>query len=101
VNDDAVPLPDPGTVAPSVSDPQIEPLKANDTAADMSCIIIKGVENWFLTGGTNDPDSIDTVVQIGLFRVLKRVDFKSRGLLSAPTQQHEVLRRRTVDKITY
>jgi hypothetical protein len=23
---------------------------------------MKGIENWFLTGDTNDPDSIDTVV---------------------------------------
>jgi hypothetical protein len=46
-------------------------LKENDTAADIRCIIIKGIENWFLTGDTNDPDSIDTVVQIGWFQVLK------------------------------
>jgi hypothetical protein len=46
-------------------------LKENDTAADIRCIIIKGIENWFLTGGTNDPDSIDTVVETGWFQVLK------------------------------
>jgi hypothetical protein len=46
-------------------------LKENDTAADIRCIIIKGIEKWFLTGDTNDPDSIDTVVQIGWFQVLK------------------------------
>jgi hypothetical protein len=28
-------------------------------------------ENWFLTGDTNDPDSIETVAQIGWFQVLK------------------------------
>ena len=46
-------------------------LKETKTAADIRCIIIKGIENWFLTGDTNDPDSIDTVVQIGWFQVLK------------------------------
>ena len=47
-------------------------LKETKTAADIRCIIIKGIENWFLTGGTNDPDSIETVAQIGWFQVLKR-----------------------------
>jgi hypothetical protein len=40
-------------------------LKEHDTAADIRCIITKGIEKWFLTGDTNDPDSIDTVAQIG------------------------------------
>jgi hypothetical protein len=35
-------------------------LKEHDTAADIRCIITKGIEKWFLTGDTNDPDSIDT-----------------------------------------
>jgi hypothetical protein len=46
-------------------------LKETKTAADIRCIIIKGIENWFLTGDTNDPDSIETVDQIGWFQVLK------------------------------
>jgi membrane glycosyltransferase len=46
-------------------------MKEHDTAADIRYIIIKGIENWFLTGDTNDPDSIVTVVQIGWFQVLK------------------------------
>ncbi len=41
------------------------------TAADIRCIIIKGIESWFLTGATNDPDSIETVVRIGWFQMLK------------------------------
>jgi hypothetical protein len=43
----------------------------HDTAADIRCIITKGIENWFLTGDMNDPDSIDTAAQIGWFQVLK------------------------------
>jgi hypothetical protein len=46
-------------------------LKEHDTAADIRCIITKGIEKWFLTGDTNDPDSIDTAAQIGWFPVLK------------------------------
>jgi hypothetical protein len=46
-------------------------LKETKTAANTRCIIIKGIENWFLTGDTNDPDSIETVEQIGWFQVLK------------------------------
>jgi hypothetical protein len=41
------------------------------TAADIRCIITKGIENCFLTGDTNDPDSIEPVEQIGWFQVLK------------------------------
>jgi hypothetical protein len=39
--------------------------------ADIRCTITRGIENWFLTGDTNDPDSIETVAQIGWFQVLK------------------------------
>jgi hypothetical protein len=46
-------------------------LTENKTAADIRCIITKGIENWFLTGDTNDPDSIEPVEQIGWFQVLK------------------------------
>jgi hypothetical protein len=59
-------------------------LKENDTAADIRCIITKGIEKWFLTAETNNPGSIDTVAQIGWFQVLK-------GYIPTPTQQHEVL----------
>jgi hypothetical protein len=31
----------------------------------------KGIESWFLTGDTNDPDSSETVALIGWFQVLK------------------------------
>jgi hypothetical protein len=30
-----------------------------------------GTKSWFLTGDTNDPDSIETAAQIGWFQVLK------------------------------
>jgi hypothetical protein len=46
-------------------------LTETKTAADIRCIITKGIENWFLTGDTNDPDSIEAVEQIGWFQVLK------------------------------
>jgi hypothetical protein len=46
-------------------------LTETKTAADIRCIIIKGIKSWFLTGDTNDPDSIERVVQIGWFQVLK------------------------------
>jgi hypothetical protein len=63
-------------------------LEENDTAADIRCIINKGIDKWFLTGDTNDPDSIDTVAQIGWFQVLKgKSGLQTRGLLLAPTQQ--------------
>jgi hypothetical protein len=34
-------------------------------------MIIKGIENWFLNGDTNNPESIEAVEQIGWFQVLK------------------------------
>jgi hypothetical protein len=34
-------------------------------------MITKGIENWFLTGDTNDPDSTEPVEQIGWFQALK------------------------------
>jgi hypothetical protein len=37
----------------------------------MCDIIVEGIQNWFLTGNTNDPDSEDPTLQIGWFRVLK------------------------------
>jgi hypothetical protein len=40
-------------------------------AADIRCIITKGIESWFLIGATNDPDSIGKVVRIGWFQMLK------------------------------
>jgi hypothetical protein len=85
----------PGTVAPSVSDP---PTRAPE--GERHCIIVKGIEKSFPTGDKNDPDSIDTVVQIGWFQVLKGYIAKE-WLLPAPTQQHEVLHRRSADERTY
>jgi hypothetical protein len=46
-------------------------LTETDTAADIRCMIIKGIENWFLNGDTNNPESIEAVEQIGWFQVLK------------------------------
>ena len=46
-------------------------LQGTDTAADIRCTIVKGIEKWFLTGDTNNPNSTDTVVQIGWLQVLK------------------------------
>jgi hypothetical protein len=31
----------------------------------------KGIESWFITGDTNDPESSETVAQIGWFQVLQ------------------------------
>jgi hypothetical protein len=50
-------------------------------------MIIKGIENWFLNGDTNNPESIEAVEQIGWFQVLKGyipVDVKARALLPTP-----------------
>jgi hypothetical protein len=42
------------------------------TAADIRCIIIKGIESWFLNGATNDPDStIEIIDRIGWLQMLK------------------------------
>ncbi len=46
-------------------------LTETETAADIRCMIIKGIENWFLNGDTNNPESIEAVEQIGWFQVLK------------------------------
>jgi hypothetical protein len=67
----SVPLRGMRSAALAVSDPPPGHLKEAKTAADIRCIIIKGIENWFLTGDTNDPDSIETVAHIGWFQVLK------------------------------
>ena len=54
-----------------------EHLKETKTAADIRCIITKGIENWFLTGDTNDPDSIETVERIGWYKCSKDTFQKS------------------------
>jgi hypothetical protein len=41
------------------------------TAGDIRCIILKGTESWFFIGDTNDPDSLEPIVQIGWFQVFK------------------------------
>jgi hypothetical protein len=46
-------------------------LKETKTVHDLRCIIIKGIESWFITGDTNDPESSETVAQIGWFQVLQ------------------------------
>jgi hypothetical protein len=62
------------------------------TAADIRCIITKGIESWFLNGATKDPYSmIETVVRIGWFQMLtgytyafpmSGLGFTARGLAS-------------------
>ena len=46
-------------------------LEDTSTAADLRCIIIQGIQNWFLTGDTNEPDNPDPIIQLGWFHVLK------------------------------
>jgi hypothetical protein len=46
-------------------------LKDTKTAADLRRTIIQGIESWFITGDTNDPNSSAITVQIGWFQVLK------------------------------
>jgi hypothetical protein len=41
------------------------------TADDMCDIIVEGIQNLFLTGDTNDPDSEDPTLQIGWLQVFK------------------------------
>jgi hypothetical protein len=64
-------LPGPSTVASSISDPPPRTPYRDQTAADIRCIITKGIENWFLTGDTKDPESIEPIDQIGWFQALK------------------------------
>jgi hypothetical protein len=59
-------------------------LKEAKTAPGLRCIIIKGIESWFITGDTNDPESSETIAQIGWFQVLKEYipeDWTSRNPL--------------------
>ena len=58
-------------MTPSISDSLHRHLKEPKTAADISCIITKGIESWFLIGDMNDPDSLEPVAKIGWFQVLK------------------------------
>jgi hypothetical protein len=39
-------------------------LKDIYTAAVIRCILFRGIESWFLVGDTNDPDSLEPIVQI-------------------------------------
>jgi hypothetical protein len=73
-------------------------------AADIRCIIRKGIESWFLIADTNDPDSIETVVQIACFQVLKGYipnDWTSKQEAFYRRQHEKVLHRRAVDERTY
>jgi hypothetical protein len=45
-------------------------LKDTKTAADLRRTIIQGIESWFITGDTNDPNSAITAKSVG-FKSLK------------------------------
>jgi hypothetical protein len=51
------------------------------TADNMRDIMIEGIQNWFLTGDTNDPESADPTNQIGWFQDATRVEHSARGFL--------------------
>jgi hypothetical protein len=48
-------------------------LTETDTAADIRCIIITGIENWFLTGDERLEHCRRTVEQIGWFQEVLKV----------------------------
>jgi hypothetical protein len=52
----------------------------------------KGIESWFITGDTNDPESSETVAQIGWFQVLQgyqKIGPQARSLLSKPKEKRQ------------
>jgi hypothetical protein len=46
-------------------------LEDTHTVDTLRCSIVDGIQSWFTTGATNDPDNTDPVVQIGCFQVIK------------------------------
>jgi hypothetical protein len=46
-------------------------LKDISTAADLRCITVKGIQQWFLTDDTNATDEADTTIQLGCFQIIK------------------------------
>jgi hypothetical protein len=64
----------PSTVASSISDLPPRTPNGHLTETKTTADILhnhEGLDNWFLTGDTNNPDSIEPVEQIGWFQVLK------------------------------
>jgi hypothetical protein len=45
--------------------------KTHPLQPTFECKIVKGVEQWFLTDDTNDPDEPDTTTQLDWFQVIK------------------------------
>jgi hypothetical protein len=43
----------------------------SSTAAGFRCIILQGIQNWFLNDDKNEPDNTDPIIQIGKFQFLK------------------------------
>jgi Holliday junction resolvase RusA-like endonuclease len=46
-------------------------LKDASTAADLRCTIVEGIQKWFWTDDTNEPDEPDPTTQLGLYQVIK------------------------------
>jgi hypothetical protein len=66
-----VPLPLPCDLARSAHLSAQWHLVDTSTATDLQCIIVEDIQNWFLTGDTNESDTPDPIIQIGWFQVLK------------------------------
>jgi hypothetical protein len=45
-------------------------LKDASTAADLRCIIVEGIQKWFLTDDTKESDEPDPTTQMGWFQVI-------------------------------
>jgi hypothetical protein len=46
-------------------------LKDASTAADLRCSIVEGIQKWFRTDDTNEPDAPDPTTQLGWDQVIK------------------------------
>jgi hypothetical protein len=46
-------------------------LKDASTAANLRCTIVEGIQKWFLTGDTNEPDALDPTTQLNWYQVIK------------------------------
>jgi hypothetical protein len=60
-------------------------------AADICCIILAGIQIWFLTGDTNDPDSNDPILQSAGSKFSKAVEDTARGILPEQGEKVKIL----------
>jgi hypothetical protein len=58
-----VPLPVPYRLVRPLNHSAPEAPIDTSTATDRHCIIVQGIQKWFLTGDTNEPDNTDPTIQ--------------------------------------